>query len=110
MTRIKICGLTQIEPALLAGQAGADFIGLVFAPSRRQVTPEKGRTLVQAVRGLATQTCRWWVFLLIGRPRKSTASLTIALWTGCNSVGMNRGRIARRLKSQSSRSSMFHPA
>jgi phosphoribosylanthranilate isomerase len=62
VTRIKICGLTQIEPALVAGQAGADFLGLVFAPSRRQITPDKGRALVQAVRGLATRPAAVGVF------------------------------------------------
>ena len=55
MTRVKICGLSDIETALAAGEAGADYLGLVLAPSRRQITPERAFQIVEAVGRLRTQ-------------------------------------------------------
>jgi phosphoribosylanthranilate isomerase len=38
---IKICANTNLADAQLAAELGADAVGFVFAPSRRQVTPEE---------------------------------------------------------------------
>jgi len=52
---VKICGLRTEEHALAALRSGADAFGLIFAPSRRQVTPAHARTLVEAAQAHSAQ-------------------------------------------------------
>jgi phosphoribosylanthranilate isomerase len=50
MTRIKCCGMTRIEDALLAAQRGADAIGVVMtAHSKRQVSLKQAQAIVEAM-------------------------------------------------------------
>jgi phosphoribosylanthranilate isomerase len=51
MTKIKICGITEPSQAVAAAEAGADYIGIVMAPSKRQVDAEKAKAIVAALKG-----------------------------------------------------------
>jgi len=50
MTHVKICGITNLEDATVAAQAGADLLGLIFVPhTPRYVEPERAREIVEGI-------------------------------------------------------------
>jgi len=52
MTKIKICGLTRLEDAVLAAELGADFLGFIFVPeSPRCVDAERVAEIIATLRG-----------------------------------------------------------
>jgi phosphoribosylanthranilate isomerase len=50
---VKICGVTRPDDARSAVEAGADYLGVVFAESPRRVDPDGARRLVTAAPGAA---------------------------------------------------------
>src|SRR5262249_37184919 len=49
MVRIKICGCRTPEDAVGAAEAGADFVGIMFAESRRRVTVYEAGEIVRSL-------------------------------------------------------------
>jgi phosphoribosylanthranilate isomerase len=50
MTLVKICGVSDVAHARAAAALGADFVGVVFAPSRRQVTLGQAKRIASGLR------------------------------------------------------------
>lgn len=50
MTVVKICGIRDPETAVEAVKAGADLIGIMFAESKRRVTPQECHDVIEALR------------------------------------------------------------
>jgi phosphoribosylanthranilate isomerase len=50
MTFVKICGVSDLAHARAAAALGADFVGMVFAPSRRQVTLGQAKRIASSLR------------------------------------------------------------
>lgn len=46
MTKIKICGITNLEDAILGSDLGADALGFVFAESPRRISPKLARKII----------------------------------------------------------------
>ncbi len=52
MTKVKICGLTNLEDALIAIEAGADYLGFIFyPPSKRGIDVKEAQCIVSHLRG-----------------------------------------------------------
>lgn len=49
MVKVKICGITTSEDAHWAVSEGADALGFIFAPSKRAVTPEAARKIIETL-------------------------------------------------------------
>lgn len=49
MTWVKICGITDVDDALLAVALGADAVGFILAPSKRQIAQTRVRDIAARI-------------------------------------------------------------
>lgn len=99
MIKAKVCGITNLEDALMVVECGADAVGFVFASSPRQVSPE---TVCRIVGELPPFVCKVGVFvdstLETVREVMDTCGLDLAQLHGSESPDFCRALFPRVLK------------
>ena len=55
----KVCGVRDAEAARCAAENGADLVGMIFAPSRRQVSEDDAKAIVNACRSARPRPAGW---------------------------------------------------
>ncbi len=96
MTRIKICGITEKSHALAAIECGSDFVGLVFAPSRRQISISRAQEIVSVIKEHSNTVEVVGVFVNVPAPVVNRTAATCNLdcvqlsgdepWTYCREI------------------------
>ncbi|HHT9132702.1 MAG TPA: phosphoribosylanthranilate isomerase [Candidatus Tripitaka californicus] len=82
MVKVKICGITSMTDARTAVELGTDALGFVFAPSPRQISPNRARDIIKRLPPFVTPV---GVFVdeAIGRV------LDVATYTGLKAVQLH---------------------
>lgn len=95
MTYVKICGITNIEDARVAADAGADFLGFIFYPeSPRYVTPELAGKITQQIRAEFAERSPRFVGVFVDEPVETvratieTANLDLVQLHGAETPGV----------------------
>ncbi|MFN2110011.1 MAG: phosphoribosylanthranilate isomerase [Anaerolineae bacterium] len=69
MVYVKICGITNLEDARCAAEAGADFLGFIFyPPSPRYIAPEQAGEITQAIRTEFADASQRFVGVFVDEP------------------------------------------
>lgn len=76
---IKVCGVRTVEHALAAANAGADYIGMIFAPGRRQIDQATAQAIVAALQETAALVQTVGVFVNEAAATINSIAATVGL-------------------------------
>jgi len=85
MTKVKICGIKNLQDAIIAADYGADAIGFVFAKSIRKVSKGKPGQLYENYLRLLLPSGS----LSMKRQKRSKPPTGFAAWMQYNFTAMN---------------------
>ncbi len=74
MTKVKICGNTNLEDAKLAAQLGTDYLGFIFAESKRKIDLSTAQSIIKAM-----PQFRNFVGVFFNQPKNEVESIALEL-------------------------------